>query len=143
MSRIRIAGPTDAAGLAALIERATAELEEARGGRALLGDPVIDGALRATDHPQSVVWAASVGEKLVGAAAGWIEADRGWFVLFVHPDARRAGSGLALTEAVIGWLRMNGAASVDAVSLPGDRPTKQLLEKLGFKARLLIMREGG
>lgn len=143
MSNLRQAGPADAVALDAIAVAAREELLGARGGRALLTDPFLRGALEEDAGALRVTWVSLKAGQPVAAALGWLEDDRGSFALFVQPAARREGRGLALAEAVVGWLRANGALEVDAPSLPGDRAMKQLLERLGFKARLLIMREGG
>jgi GNAT superfamily N-acetyltransferase len=143
MVAVRQAGLADASALSALSERARADLSAHRGGAALLLDPVLAGALSEdAQHPQ-VAFVADEGGLLLGGAAGWLHGEVGWFIVWVRPEARRHQHGSALAEAVTGWLRVNGARSLDSLSLPGDRATKQLLEKLGYKARLLVMREGG
>ncbi len=143
MVTIRLAGPSDAGALKALSEQARADLIAHRGGVALLGDPVLAGALRETPAHLQVSFVAEDQGDLVGIGSGWLHDDVGWFVLWMRPDARRHQHGLSLAEAVTGWLRANGATAVDSLSLPGDRAMKQLLEKMGYKARLLVMREGG
>jgi len=143
MVTIRLAGPSDAGALETLSEQARADLIAHRGGGALLSDPVLSGALNEEPaHPQ-VIFVADQESDLVGVGSGWLHDDVGWFVIWMRPDARRHQHGLSLAEAVTGWLRANGAKAVDSLSLPGDRATKQLLEKMGYKARLLVMREGG
>jgi GNAT superfamily N-acetyltransferase len=118
-------------------------LRSHRGGSALLADPLLAGALDPERNAPHTTWAVEGDEGLLGAASGWIDGDCGWFAVWMSPSARRQGHGLSLSEAVVGWLRSNGASQIDSISLPGDRATKQLLEKMGFKARLLIMRTGG
>ena len=58
--------------------------------------------------------------------------------LFVTPALRRRG----IASAFIVALRASGVEVVDARALPGDRGTKSLFESLGWKARLLTMRDG-
>lgn len=58
---------------------------------------------------------------------------------YVEPDARAVGVGAALVSGVIAWFAEQGCTDVDALALPGDRSTKQLLEAAGFKARLLVL----
>jgi len=47
-----------------------------------------------------------------------------------------------IASAFIVALRASGVEVVDARALPGDRGTKSLFESLGWKARLLTMRDG-
>jgi GNAT superfamily N-acetyltransferase len=143
VSNLRLAGPADAVALDMLATSARDELRAARGGRALLADPFLRGALEEDAGALRATWVSLRDDQPVAAALGWVEGTRGSFALYVPPEVRREGRGLSLAEAVIGWLRANGALDVDAPSLPGDRAMKQLLERLGFKARLLVMREGG
>ena len=58
---------------------------------------------------------------------------------YVEPDARTVGVGQAIVGSLVEWFAEQGCTDVDAVALPGDRSTKQLLESSGFKARLLIL----
>jgi ribosomal protein S18 acetylase RimI-like enzyme len=59
---------------------------------------------------------------------------------YVEPEARAVGVGASLTRALLEFFVERGCAEVDAVALPGDRSTKQLLEAAGFKTRLLVLR---
>ena len=58
---------------------------------------------------------------------------------YVEPAARTVGVGRGIVEDLMGWLAERGCTGVDAVALPGDRSSKQLLESAGFKARLLVL----
>jgi GNAT superfamily N-acetyltransferase len=58
---------------------------------------------------------------------------------YVEPGARAVGVGTALVEGLVGWFTGRGCTDVDAIALPGDRTSKQLLEASGFKARLLVL----
>jgi GNAT superfamily N-acetyltransferase len=58
---------------------------------------------------------------------------------YVEPEARTVGVGQAIVGSLVGWFEEQGCTAVDAVALPGDRSSKQLLESSGFKARLLIL----
>jgi GNAT superfamily N-acetyltransferase len=55
--------------------------------------------------------------------------------IFVHPQARGLGIGAALLKDTV---QRHGAENLDALSLPGDRLTKNLYERAGLKARLII-----
>ena len=58
---------------------------------------------------------------------------------YVEPDARTVGVGQAMVGSLVEWFAQHGCSDVDAMALPGDRSSKQLLESSGFKARLLIL----
>lgn len=58
---------------------------------------------------------------------------------YVETGARGVGVGSALMEDAVAWCRARDCDDVDALALPGDRPTKQRLEAAGFTARLLTL----
>ena len=58
---------------------------------------------------------------------------------YVEPDARAVGVGQAMVDTSSNGSPERGCTDVDAMALPGDRSSKQLLESSGFKARLLIL----
>lgn len=58
--------------------------------------------------------------------------------IFVHPMARNLGAGALLLAYALSVARGRGAKGIDALSLPGDRETKNLYERQGMKARLII-----
>jgi GNAT superfamily N-acetyltransferase len=78
--------------------------------------------------------AAGVVDRAGVSALGQIEC------CYVEPEARAVGVGASLTRALMDWFSANGCSEVDAIALPGDRSTKQLLEASGFKTRLLVLR---
>ena len=55
--------------------------------------------------------------------------------VFVLPQARGLGVGSNLLKDAVS---RHGAENLDALSLPGDRLTKNLYERSGLKARLII-----
>jgi GNAT superfamily N-acetyltransferase len=74
----------------------------------------------------------------VGLAALGAAPDRVVLGLFVRTDARRQGAGAEL----LGHLLSLSNAPRDAWVLPGDRSTKSLYERVGWKARRLTMSAG-
>ena len=58
--------------------------------------------------------------------------------IHVTAAARRLGAGAALMRRVVAEAR----SSLDALSLPGDRETKNLYERQAMKARLIIATTG-
>ncbi|NNN13109.1 MAG: GNAT family N-acetyltransferase [Acidimicrobiaceae bacterium] len=59
--------------------------------------------------------------------------------IYVEPEARRIGIAEAMLEAVVELAQTKGLRNLDALALPGAREAKNLLEGLGFKARLLVL----
>jgi len=59
--------------------------------------------------------------------------------LFVEDAARGVGVGEALLDAAVLWCRRRQCVGVDVAALPGDRAAKNLCERSGFRARLLVM----
>ena len=58
--------------------------------------------------------------------------------IYVSQHARYLGAGATLIEALRVRARSEGCTQIDAYALPGDRLTKNLFERAGMKARLLI-----
>lgn len=58
--------------------------------------------------------------------------------VYVTAEVRQLGLGDALVSAAIEACSDLGAVAVDALALPGDRQTKNLFERSGLTARLLI-----
>ena len=56
----------------------------------------------------------------------------------VHPGARGLGIGAALLDACRYLVRDRGGSRLDALALPGDRETKNLYERAGLTARLIV-----
>lgn len=58
--------------------------------------------------------------------------------VYVTVEVRQLGLGDGLVSAAIESCRQLGSTSIDAFALPGDRETKNLFERSGLTARLLI-----
>lgn len=58
--------------------------------------------------------------------------------IFISEEARELGAGATLIEELKNLARALGCTRIDAYALPGDRLTKNLFERAGMKARLLI-----
>jgi len=96
------------------------------------------------DDPSSVLFVGTYDGAVVGVAAGRLAPVGGRHLgrvecCYVEPEARAVGVGAAMIQALLGWFGEQGCTDVDALALPGDRSTKQLLESSGFKARLLVL----
>jgi ribosomal protein S18 acetylase RimI-like enzyme len=59
--------------------------------------------------------------------------------VYVSPGARQVGFGDALIETVIEAARAAGCRAIEGEALPGDRETKNLYERAGITARLIIV----
>ena len=91
----------------------------------------------------STLLVGTIDRVVVGLAAGTIlrgEPTVGRIeCCYVEPAARGVGVGTEMVTALVAWFGERGCSDVDAVSLPGDRSMKQLLESTGFKTRLLVL----
>ena len=58
--------------------------------------------------------------------------------VFVDPQARQLGIGAGLVGEIARVAKSKGCQTLDAVALPGDRKMKNLYERIGMPARLLI-----
>ena len=58
--------------------------------------------------------------------------------VYVDNRARDLGAGATLIDELRDRARSQGCNRIDAYALPGDRLTKNLFERAGMKARLLI-----
>jgi GNAT superfamily N-acetyltransferase len=150
METARPATSRDHATCARLLAAALAEALPARGGGVFVGDATPEGlwhrwTVAATDGSGQVFVgefdAAAVGLVAVTlrpAATG--TAPRGLVeCCYVEPEGRGVGVGAALLGAALSWCEQLGCDEVDAMALPGDRATKQVLEGAGFSARLLTL----
>jgi GNAT superfamily N-acetyltransferase len=144
VERVRRAGPDDGDRCRDLLAAARAESAGARGGD-LLVQPDADPAAW-LDRPDRVLLVGLFDEVVVGLAAGRVVAAGHGAVRVGHVDccyveagARGVGVGESLIAGLLDWFGEHGCDGVDALALPGDRSTKQLLEAAGFKARLLVL----
>jgi N-acetylglutamate synthase-like GNAT family acetyltransferase len=58
--------------------------------------------------------------------------------VYISEDARELGAGATLINELRVHAKALGCTRIDAYALPGDRLTKNLFERAGMKARLLI-----
>ena len=58
--------------------------------------------------------------------------------VYINEGARELGAGARLIDELRIHAKASGCARIDAYVLPGDRLTKNLFERAGMKARLLI-----
>ena len=58
--------------------------------------------------------------------------------VYISEAARELGAGATMIDELRIHARASGCTRIDAYALPGDRLTKNLFERAGMKARLLI-----
>ena len=151
MEAVRRAEPEDLDRCRELVAEAITAMTGQRGAALLLATEPASAAHTATSLVDR--WAAdentemlvgTFSDVVVGVVAGTVThlGDRvvGRIECFyVEPDARAVGVGQAIVQSLVELFDAQGCTDVDAVALPGDRSSKQLLESSGFKARLLIL----
>lgn len=62
--------------------------------------------------------------------------------LYVEPQAREVGIGEAMLDTAVQWAREKQCAGIEVEALPGARSAKNLAERSGFVARVLVMYRG-
>jgi GNAT superfamily N-acetyltransferase len=142
---VRPAEPRDLDRCRELVTEAIAATGGHRGATLWLAGQASDELVaRWSSDPDSSLVVGTYDEVVVAVAAGSVGTLGGRSIgriecFYVEPDARAVGVGQALVEHLVQWFARRGCADVDAMALPGDRSSKQLLESSGFKARLLIL----
>jgi len=150
----RPARPEQLTTCARLLEDARRCAATLRGGPELLAasqlpaapDPITEQWLkRHWTGTERVLLVGTIDQAVVGVGAGHVTRRAGEPVgvidcCYVETPARGVGVGTALAQALVGWFNAAACVAVDALALPGDRETKQLLESQGLSARLLILR---
>lgn len=142
-----------------LLEReARATLVEARGGRrwldahpevgpswtsAVIERTVFVAVIPADDAAEAARGDRRSSDTAVGYLVADLVADPMLVVridqVYVTADARQLGFGDALVAAAMAWGRSAGAELIEAETLPGDRELKNLYERAGVTARLIVV----
>jgi len=134
-----------------LVAEAIAAMQGQRGAALLLADqPSSEAGLagslveRWDADAETEVLVGTFSDAVVGIAVGTLTRPGARPIgriecFYVEPDARTVGVGQAMVGSLVEWFAAHGCTDVDAVALPGDRSSKQLLESSGFKARLLVL----
>ncbi len=145
---VRRATASDAGELTTLERLARETVAATRGGpRWLDAHPVVgDGWAQAT-AARAVFLAEIRAAGATPVAVGYLVADLAHDPMpvacidqvFVREEARELGFGDALVAAAVAWGRTQGAELVEAVTLPGDRDLKNLYERAGITARLIVV----
>jgi GNAT superfamily N-acetyltransferase len=138
--RARPADPFDAAQLRDLEREARGAVAEQRGGARWLAEHPAVGDEWSSRTGSALVWVAHIDDVLVG----YIVAEHGEddvvrvLDVWVTPPARELGFGDELLGAVVAEAGRRGAVGVEGAALPGDRQTKNLYERAGIVARLIV-----
>ena len=138
---VRIAQPQDAAAIVQLEEQCVHESESFRGSAQLqeaapaIGND-LEHILENVNHSVFVIMSS---DEVSGFAQMEIT-DTVALVrrVYVQLTARELGAGATLIDELRKHARLRGCTRIDAYALPGDRLTKNLFERAGMKARLLI-----
>lgn len=145
MEAVRTAEAGDLERCQELVSEAIAATDGQRGATLWLAGQVADELVaRWSSAPDAALVVGTYEEAIVGVAAGAVGTLAGRTIgriecFYVEPDARSVGVGQAIIEFLVQWFAERDCRDVDAMALPGDRSSKQLLESSGFKARLLIL----
>jgi len=120
------------------------QLEKFRGGLRLADElPEVGSAWgERIESPRWAVFVAGLDDVPMGYLCVDFEAQRDAPLIeavYVTTDARELGIGDAMVSAAIEECLLHGAEAIDAYALPGDRETKNLFERSGLTARLLIV----
>ncbi|TRZ74189.1 MAG: GNAT family N-acetyltransferase [Actinobacteria bacterium] len=140
---VRKAIATDASSLQLLEQESREEVQQFRGHQALLGESPndSDGWLQIVASIEHSVLVAEVAQQVVAYICA--EFNRASLVcsvtqIFVDPQARQLGIGARLVGETATIARDYGCIRLDAYALPGDRKMKNLFERVGMPARLIV-----
>lgn len=86
------------------------------------------------------IFVATIGGAVIGYLVHEVDGSIARILdVFVHPEARELGFGDELLAAALTAARAAGATLLEGEALPGDRDTKNLYERAGIKARLIVV----
>ena len=144
ITTVRPAQPADWPAIVDLQSEARLSLTEQRGGPEwLLENPEQSTFSESRSEPGAErTSVALIDDVIVGSCHTMLGAPGGialvdW--LYVTPEARELGLGEELLNDAIDTARETGATRIESCALPGDRETKNMFERFGMKARLLIV----
>ena len=115
---------------------ARAALEPVRGGAARLAE------LPPADWADAVgrAWVATIDDVVLGyLEAVFHGATAEVRQVYVDPEAREGGLGDELVATAMAAARAAGCTALEGTALPGDRETKNLYERAGVVARLIVV----
>lgn len=92
---------------------------------------------RLATSAERAMFVADDGGELVGSAGVFLDPEDGrqphLIAMWVAPGARRRGVGRALVEAVLGWARGAGEASVRLFVVDHNQAAARLYDAMGFR----------
>ena len=140
---VRSATADDASALSSLEIEAREEIVSFRGHESLLtANAVIHPNWASTISSSScLVLVAETSGQVVGYAKGDISVEGVSCIvshIYVVQMARQLGIGAGLITEIARVAKNQGCKTLDALALPGDRKMKNLYERVGMPARLLI-----
>ena len=138
-TEVRPMAPSDVPVLDLLQTEARAAITGARGGSAWLGEHAP--TTWSANDPHRSVWVGC----LDGHVVAYLHLIRNDDLAVVHqvwvtPDAREFGLGDELLDTARVHARAKGCSAIEGSALPGDRDTKNLYERAGIVARLIVLR---
>ena len=120
---VRRATINDTSDLARLQLLARQGIEDVRGGALRLAEcPVVAEWNPLIDDPHAVVVVGTLDDSVLSYA-----------------EARELGLGDTMVEHFIAAVRTAGLGGIEAIALPGDRETKNMVERAGLTARKLTV----
>ncbi len=133
---VRPAVAADAPQLELLEAESRSALAEQRGGPRWMADHPAGGWA----DPRAFTSVAHIDDVLVGYIVAVVTGALARIVdVYVTPAARELGFGDALLAEAVTRARAAGATTLDGEALPGDRDIKNLYERAGIKARLIVV----
>ena len=140
---VRSATAADSSALIDLEVEARIEISSFRGHESLLLANTLIAANWASTVSSStcLVLVAETSGHIVGYAKGDISINDASCVvnhIYVVQMARQLGIGAGLITEIARLAKSQGCKTLDALALPGDRKMKNLYERVGMPARLLI-----
>ena len=134
---VRAASNDDSARIGALRQSLQTAMSQMRGGELLWHDKHAQ-----PDLHRSMIFVAEIADYVVGyLLAVMRDSEVEIFEIHVDADARSVGVGDSLLSHALLAARSEGASSVVADALPGDRDTKNLFERAGLVSQRLMMRK--
>ncbi|HEY3484239.1 MAG TPA: GNAT family N-acetyltransferase, partial [Ilumatobacteraceae bacterium] len=137
---VRAAVAGDAPALAALEREARSSIAERRGGTRWLEEHPERGDAWSSVLASTPTFVATIDDVALGYVV--VEVDGAIATIeqvYVTPDARELGFGDELLAAARRAGAAAGASTIEGHALPGDRETKNLYERAGITARLIIV----